>query len=96
VARRIRLDGPAVAHHVMVRGLDGAVLFIDADDRQDFVDRVSRIFPECGARCFGWALLSTHGHFVIQTDAGACCERLCWRWCEPAVAVGVYDIAPLY
>ena len=71
MARRIRLDGPALAHHVMIRGLDGRALFLDADDRQDFVDRVVRIFPACGARCFAWSLMSNHVHFVLQTDAGA-------------------------
>jgi len=71
VARRIRLDGAAVAHHVMVRGLDGAAIFLDGDDYQDFVDRLSRLLPECGARCFAWALMSNHAHLVLQTDAGA-------------------------
>jgi REP element-mobilizing transposase RayT len=71
LARRIRLDGPALAHHVMIHALEGEVLFLDVEDRQDFVDRVARIFPECGARCFGWALMSNHGHFVVQTRNGA-------------------------
>jgi REP element-mobilizing transposase RayT len=71
MARRIRLDGAAVAHHVMVRGLDGAAIFREVDDYQDFVDRLSRLLPECGARCFAWALLSNHVHLVLQTDTGA-------------------------
>lgn len=71
MARRIRLDGPAVAHHVMVRGLGGSAIFLDAADHQDFVDRLCRLLPECGARCFAWALLSNHAHLVLQTDAGA-------------------------
>lgn len=71
MARRARLDGPSAAHHVMVRGVGGAPIFLDADDRQDFVSRLCRLLPECGARCFAWALLSNHAHLVIQTDAGA-------------------------
>jgi len=55
----------------MVRGLDGAAIFLDVDDYQDFVDRLSRLLPECGARCFAWALMSNHAHLVLQTDAGA-------------------------
>jgi REP element-mobilizing transposase RayT len=71
MARRIRLDGPALAHHVMLRAVGGEALFLDVDDRQDFVDRVARIFPECGARCFAWALMSNHAHLLLQTSSGA-------------------------
>jgi putative transposase len=70
MARRIRLDGPALAHHVMIRGLDGGALFLDADDRQSFVDRMARVLPACRARCFAWSLMSNHVHFVLQTEAG--------------------------
>jgi REP element-mobilizing transposase RayT len=55
----------------MVRGIDGAPIFRDVDDRQDFVDRVSRIFPECGASCFAWVVMSNHVHLVVRTDTGA-------------------------
>jgi REP element-mobilizing transposase RayT len=55
----------------MVRGVEGRPIFCDADDRQDFVDRLCRLFPECGARCFAWALMSNHVHLVLQTAAGA-------------------------
>lgn len=70
MARRVRLDGPGVAHHVWIHSL-GAALFVHADDHQDFVDRMCRLLPECGARCFGWALLSNHAHFLLQTESGA-------------------------
>jgi REP element-mobilizing transposase RayT len=70
MARRIRLDGPRIAHHVMVRGLDGARIFLDADDYQDFVDRLARLLPECRARCLAWALMPNHAHLVLQTERG--------------------------
>jgi REP element-mobilizing transposase RayT len=70
MARRLRLDGASVAHHVMVRGIEGAPIFGDVDDRHDFVDRACRILPECGARCFGWVVMSNHAHMIVQTAAG--------------------------
>jgi REP element-mobilizing transposase RayT len=70
MARRIRLDAPALAHHVMLHALGGEALFLDAEDRQDFIDRVARILPECGARCFAWALMSNHAHLVLQSSSG--------------------------
>jgi len=70
MARRVRLDAPLVAHHVMLRGLDGARIFLDVDDHQDFVDRLVRLLPACDARCLAWALMPNHVHLVIQTDHG--------------------------
>jgi REP element-mobilizing transposase RayT len=70
MTRRVRLDAPAVAHHVMVRGLDGARIFLDADDHQDFVDRLVRLLPECAARCLAWAIMPNHAHLLLQTERG--------------------------
>lgn len=69
--RRARLDAPGATHHVMIRGVGGADLFLDADDRHDYVARLCRVLPACGARCFAWALLSNHAHFVIQSEAAS-------------------------
>src|SRR5262245_6987292 len=70
MTRRARLDAPSVAHHVMVRALDGARIFRDADDHQDFVDRLVRLLPDCDARCLAWAIMPNHVHLVLQTDRG--------------------------
>ncbi len=70
MARRVRLDAPRVAHHVMVRGLDGARIFFDPDDYQDFVDRLVRLLPECAARCLAWVIMPNHAHLVLQTENG--------------------------
>jgi putative transposase len=69
--RRIRLDGPAVAHHVWIHALGDGALFFCVDDYQDFVDRLCRLCLECGARCFAWVLMGNHVHLVIQTSTGA-------------------------
>ena len=69
--RRMRLDGPAVAHHVWIHGLGSSALFFCVDDYQDFVDRLSRLCAECGARLFAWVLMGNHIHLVVQTSTGA-------------------------
>jgi REP element-mobilizing transposase RayT len=68
--RRIRLDAPQIVHHAIVKGLDGARIFLDADDHQDFVDRLVRLLPECEARCLAWAIMPNHAHLALQTDRG--------------------------
>jgi REP element-mobilizing transposase RayT len=55
----------------MLRGVGGTDIFLDADDYHDFVGRMARVLPECGARCFGWALMTNHAHLVMQTATGA-------------------------
>jgi REP element-mobilizing transposase RayT len=69
--RRIRLDGPAVAHHVWMHAIGDSLLFFCADDFQDFVDRLCRLCAECGARCFAWVLMGNHVHLVVQTSMGS-------------------------
>jgi putative transposase len=69
--RRIRLDGPAVAHHVWMHAIGDSLLFFCTDDFQDFVDRLCRLCLECGARLFAWVLMGNHIHLVVQTSTGA-------------------------
>ena len=68
--RRIRLDAPHVAHHVMLHAHGDGRLFHDVDDYQDFVDRLVRLLPASDAHCFAWVLMPNHVHRVVQTDAG--------------------------
>lgn len=70
MARRIRLDAPHVAHHVMLHAHGDGRLFHDVDDHQDFVDRLDRLVPASDAHCFAWTLMPNHVHLVVQTDAG--------------------------
>jgi REP element-mobilizing transposase RayT len=70
MARRNRLDAPLVAHHVILRGLDGARIFFGADDYHDFVDRLSQLLPDCDAGCLSWVLMPNHVHMVVQTAHG--------------------------
>lgn len=67
MARPRRWDAPGAVHHVMVRGIDGRKIFLDDDDRLDFLDRLDRVLPECGIRCLARALLPNHVHAVLQT-----------------------------
>ena len=67
MARPPRCDAQGVAHHVWARGIDGRTIFLDDGDRYDLLHRLARILPECGMRCFAWALMSNHLHLVLQT-----------------------------
>jgi len=54
----------------MVRGIERRRIFRDDDDRRDWVDRMGRLFPAHGVRCFAWALMPNHVHVLLQSGGG--------------------------
>ena len=62
-----RLDAPQTFHHVMIRGIERRILFVDDDDRCDLEGRLSQILPESGMACFAWAFMPNHIHLVLQS-----------------------------
>lgn len=70
MARTARRDGAGLAHHVMVRGIERKQIFLSDKDRNDYLERLDRLLPEEGWRCFAWALMPNHVHLVIQSPHG--------------------------
>jgi len=54
----------------MVRGIEGRRIFLQDEDRWDFVTRLERLLPEESWRCFAWALMPNHVHLVLQSRTG--------------------------
>jgi putative transposase len=69
--RRARLDIPGVLQHVTVRGISGGEIFLDEEDREDFVRRFSRLLMQTGTECLAWALLPNHGHLLLRPHGTA-------------------------
>ncbi len=63
--RRARLDAPGILHHVMVRGIERCPTFLDEQDRQDFVSRISQLVKMTGTKVLAWALMENHIHLLI-------------------------------
>ena len=63
--RQARLDAPGILHHVMVRGIEGCPIFLDDQDRQDFVSRISQLVEITGTRVLAWTLMENHVHLLI-------------------------------
>ena len=62
-----RLDAPGALHHVIVRGIEGRRLFIDAQDRQAWLDRLAAVGTTSGLTILAWACLPNHVHCLIRT-----------------------------
>ncbi|MBP1687778.1 MAG: hypothetical protein H6Q33_3921 [Deltaproteobacteria bacterium] len=67
--RAPRLDAPGAMHHVMIRGLERRVIFRDAPDRRDFLNRLGTACERTGARVLAWALLPNHAHLLLRSGA---------------------------
>ena len=53
--RLARLDAPGVVHHVIIRGIELRKIFLDGKDRDNLLDRFSKILPEAKMLCYSWA-----------------------------------------
>lgn len=64
--RQARIDIPGLLQHVIVRGVARADIFIDDQDRENFVQRLSLLLPETKTDCFAWTLLDNHIHLLLS------------------------------
>jgi REP-associated tyrosine transposase len=63
--RQARIDIPGFLQHIIVRGVARTDIFLDDDDRADFVKRLSCLLAETKTLCLSWALLDNHLHLIL-------------------------------
>jgi len=64
--RTARLDIPNLLQHVIVRGIERRDIFIDDNDRHDFVQRFQRLLEQTGVDCLAWSLMPNHIHLLLR------------------------------
>ncbi len=67
--RRARIDAPGAIHHIIVRGIEGRKIFVDDEDRHDFVKRLGDVVLETQTRCYAWSLIPNHFHLLLRTGS---------------------------
>ena len=65
--RLARLDAPGVLHHLMIRGIERRKIFWNDPDREDFLDRLSRLLSETHTACYAWVFIPNHAHFLFRS-----------------------------
>ena len=65
--RQARIDAPGAVHHIIVRGIERRKIFIDDQDRDNFVKRLGDLVLETKTPCFAWVLIPNHFHLLLQT-----------------------------
>ena len=66
-----RLDAPGVLHHLMARGIEGRIIFQDAADRRNFMERLAAVTAAGAWAVYAWALLPNHLHLLVKRDVVA-------------------------
>ena len=65
--RLARLDAPGVLHHIMIRGIERRPIFRNDLDRQNFLERLENLLPECQMECYAWVLMKNHVHLLLRS-----------------------------
>ena len=66
--RMARIESPGSLFHVMAHSVSNTQLFIDDDDRFDFLSRFEKGLKKCEFQCYAWALMDNHYHFLLRTS----------------------------
>jgi putative transposase len=65
--RKARIDAPGALHHVMARGIERRIIFMDNADCDDFLERLGSIADETHTPCYAWSLVRNHFHLLLKT-----------------------------
>jgi putative transposase len=65
--RQARLDITGALHHIMVRGINKAVIFEDDQDKTRFLERLGRNIIEGKCTVYAWVLMSNHVHILFKS-----------------------------
>jgi putative transposase len=63
--RQARLDTPGTLHHIMIRGVEGTLIFRQDPDRETFLLRLGELASLSGTRVIAWVLMSNHVHLLL-------------------------------
>jgi len=67
MARPIRLEFPNALYHVMSRGNGGDTIFVEDEDRQQFLGLLAELITRYEAICYAYCLMDNHYHLLIET-----------------------------
>jgi putative transposase len=65
--RHARLDFEGCLHHLINRGIERRILFLDRTDYETFIELLETVITEGKHRCYGWVLMPNHFHLLVET-----------------------------
>jgi len=74
--RKARIDIPGCLYHVIARGIERRKIFLDNEDRADFLARLSFALDKTDGKCLAWCLMPNHFHLLILRGKGTLSELM--------------------
>ncbi len=78
MARNIRIEYKDAFYHVMARGNQRRPIFLDDEDRTNFLKTLDEVCEMTGWRVHAWVLMDNHYHLFIQTPEANLVEGMKW------------------
>jgi putative transposase len=80
--RHARLDITGALHHIMVRGINRAIIFVDDEDRKRFLGRLGEAVVKSKSTVYAWVLMDNHVHILFKSgkDGISSCMRKLLTW----------------
>ncbi len=66
--RMPRLESPGSLYHIMAHSIEGKDLFLDDQDRNEFLSRFEKGLKKCDFQCYAWSLMDNHYHLIIRSS----------------------------
>jgi len=76
MARQRRISEPGTYHHITARGVDRCDVFVDDNDRRQFLALVSESSERFGCRVLAFCLMTNHIHLTVRDDRGTLSKTL--------------------
>lgn len=77
--RKARRRSSTDIYHVMLRGINGQIIFEDNEDYQKFIQTIQQYQEICGFQLYAYTLMPNHIHLLIQEgkeDLGTIFKRI--------------------
>jgi REP element-mobilizing transposase RayT len=67
MARQPRMEFPGAFYHIIVRGNQKQDIFVEDQDKIEYLKRLKRYKKECGFILYAFVLMTNHVHLLIET-----------------------------
>ncbi len=67
MARPLRIEFPGALYHLTARGNARQPIFLDEQDRHNFLQILGKILSDCNGICHAYCLMTNHYHLLMET-----------------------------
>ena len=76
--RPLRVQAAGAVYHLMARGVRGAAIYTDADERTRFLELLDEACRRYDWQTFGYCLMGNHYHLVVRTKKPTLSRGMQW------------------